>query len=153
MLAHRTRHKIVPAAAVLVVAAGLLIQAAGGAVAARPHASVTLTLVGYSTPQKVYLNSIIPAFQKTSAGKNVSFQTSFGASGDQSRAVLNGLNADVVAFSLEPDISRLVKGGLVKSTWYRNAYHGFVTDSVVVFVVRKGNPKHLKTWSDLVKPG
>src|SRR5947209_10070403 len=140
-------------AVALFTVAGLLVQPTGGAVAARAHAGVALTLVGYSTPQKAYVNSIIPAFQRTSAGKKVTFQTSFGPSGDQSRAVANGLNADVVAFSLEPDINRLVKAGLVTSTWYKTTYHGFVTDSVVVFVVRKGNPKHLKTWSDLIKPG
>jgi sulfate transport system substrate-binding protein len=153
MFAHITRQELSRLAAAAITTAALLIPSAGGALAARAHDSVSLTLVAYSTPQKAYLNSIIPAFQKTTAGKNITFQTSFGASGDQSRAVLNGLNADIVAFSLEPDINRLVKAGLVAGTWYKNAYHGFVTNSIVVFVVRKGNPKHIKTWADLVKPG
>lgn len=148
MLASRPLTRFAP-----LLLAALLFAPSLLAHAAPARDSVALTLVGYSTPQKAYVNSIIPAFQKTAAGKSVTFQTSFGPSGDQSRAVLNGLNADVVAFSLEPDINRLVKAGLVKSTWYKNTYHGFVTDSIVVFVVRKGNPKHLKTWSDLVKPG
>ncbi len=120
--------------------------------AAHPHDSVQLSLVAYSTPQEAY-GLLIPAFQKTKAGAGVTFQTSFGASGDQSIAVSNGLPADIVAFSLEPDIGRLVAKGLVSANWYKNKYHGFVTDSVVVFAVRKGNPKHIHTWNDLLKPG
>jgi sulfate transport system substrate-binding protein len=127
-------------------------SSAGIAHAARPHDGVGLTLAAYSTPQAAY-TAIIPAFQKTKAGKGITFSTSYGASGDQSRAVKNGLQADIVAFSLEPDINVLVKAGLVNGTWYKNPYHGFVTDSTVVFVVRKGNPKHIKTWNDLIKPG
>ncbi len=113
--------------------------------------SVSLTLAAYSTPATAYAQ-IIPAFQKTSAGQGVSISPSYGASGDQSRAVLNGLQADVVAFALEPDINSLVKAGLVAGNWYQNKYHGFVTESTVVFAVRKGNPKHIKTWADLIKP-
>src|ERR671935_1008716 len=77
-----------------------------------------VSLVAYSTPQEAY-EQLIPAFQKTAAGKGVSFSQSYGASGDQSRAVANGLPADVVEFSLEPDISKLVKAGLVSSGWSR----------------------------------
>src|SRR5204863_3884363 len=69
------------------------------------------------------------------------------------RAVEGGLAADVVALSLAPDISKLVKAGLVDPSWDKGAYGGFVTNSVVVFEVRKGNPKHIKTWDDLIKPG
>jgi sulfate/thiosulfate transport system substrate-binding protein len=134
------------------ISLAVIASSAGLAQAARPHDGVSLTLAAYSTPQAAY-TAIIPAFQKTKAGNGVTFSTSYGASGDQSRAVKNGLQADVVAFSLEPDISALVKVGLVSSSWYKNAYHGFVTDSTVVFVVRKGNPKHIKTWNDLIKPG
>jgi sulfate/thiosulfate transport system substrate-binding protein len=114
--------------------------------------TVTLSLVAYSTPQAAYAQ-IIKAFQATPAGKNVKFTQSYGASGDQSRAVQNGLKADVVAFSLEPDITRLVTAGLVASDWNANQYKGMVTDSVVVIATRKGNPKNIKTWDDLVKPG
>jgi len=111
-----------------------------------------VTLVAYSTPREAY-QAIIGAFQKTPQGAGVTFDQSYGASGDQSRAVEAGLPADVVAFSLEPDISRLVKDGLVLPTWAQNAHRGIVTDSVVVFVVRQGNPKHIRTWDDLTKPG
>ena len=111
-----------------------------------------LTLVAYSTPQEAY-EEIIPAFQKTAEGKGVEFEQSYGASGEQSRAVEAGLPADVVEFSLESDITRLVDAGLVDSSWNQNSYKGMVTDSVVVFLVRKGNPQHIETWDDLVKPG
>jgi sulfate/thiosulfate-binding protein len=111
-----------------------------------------VTLVAYSTPKEAY-EELIPAFQKTAAGKAVSFDQSYGASGEQSRAVEAGLPASVVAFSLAPDIQRLVDAGIVSSNWASGAYHGMVTDSVVVFVVRKGNPKGIKTWDDLVEPG
>ncbi len=111
-----------------------------------------LSLVAYSTPQAAY-QKIISAFQATPAGKNVTFKQSYGASGDQSRAVDSGQQADIVAFSLEPDITRLVKDGIVASSWNANQYKGMVTDSVVSLVVRKGNPKHIKDWPDLARKG
>jgi sulfate/thiosulfate-binding protein len=111
-----------------------------------------LSLVAYSTPKEAY-EALIPAFQKSAAGKGVSFDQSYGASGDQSRAVAAGLPADVVAFSLAPDVDKLVEPGLVDAAWADDAHHGFVTNSVVVFAVRKGNPKDLRTWDDLIKPG
>jgi sulfate transport system substrate-binding protein len=113
----------------------------------------TLSLVAYSTPEVVY-DEIIPGFQKTSAGKGVGFKTSYGASGEQSRAVEAGLKADVVTFSLAPDVDRLVKADLVDAAWPQATPHdGLVTTSLVSFIVRKGNPKHIKTWDDLLKPG
>jgi sulfate/thiosulfate transport system substrate-binding protein len=111
-----------------------------------------LSLVAYSTPQVVY-DEVIPQFTKTDAGRGVTFRESFGASGDQSRAVESGLAADVVTFSLEPDMTRLVKAGLVDDTWAQNATKGLVSRSVVSFIVRKGNPKNIRTWDDLLKPG
>jgi sulfate/thiosulfate transport system substrate-binding protein len=114
--------------------------------------SKSLALVAYSTPQGAY-EKLIPAFQATGEGKGVSFSQSFGPSGEQSRAVANGLHADVVNFSLEPDVEKLVKAGLVSPSWNQDATHGFVTNSVAVIIVRKGNPKHITGWSDLIKPG
>jgi sulfate/thiosulfate transport system substrate-binding protein len=111
-----------------------------------------LTLVAYSTPQGAY-EKLIPAFTATAEGRGVSFSQSYGPSGEQSRAVANGLHADVVNFSLEPDVTRLVKAGLVSADWNKNATHGFVTNSVAVIIVRKGNPKHITGWEDLIKPG
>ena len=92
-------------------------------------------------------------FQDTDAGKDAEFRTSYGASGDQSRAVDGGLDADVVHFSLETDVTRLVDAGLVADDWKDNPTKGIATSSVVVFVVRKGNPENIQTWDDLVKPG
>jgi sulfate/thiosulfate transport system substrate-binding protein len=111
-----------------------------------------LSLVAYSTPKEAYA-ALIPAFNKTSAGKGVSFTQSFGPSGDQARAVESGLPADVVALSLAPDVDKLVDAKKVAAGWNKAADEGFVTNSVVVFAVRKGNPKHIKTWDDLIKPG
>ena len=111
-----------------------------------------LSLVAYSTPQVVY-DGVIPAFEKTAAGKGVGFTQSYGASGDQSRAVEGGLNADVVTFSLAPDVDRLVKAGLVDQGWADTPTQGNVSRSVVALIVRKGNPKNIHTWDDLLKPG
>jgi sulfate/thiosulfate transport system substrate-binding protein len=108
-----------------------------------------LTLVAYSTPEEAY-KELIPAFNETPAGEGVGFDQSYASSGEQSRAVEGGLPADVVEFSLEPDITRLVDAGLVDKSWNQNEYDGFVTESVVVFMVRKGNPKNIKTWDDLI---
>jgi sulfate transport system substrate-binding protein len=135
-------------AAALLVAAALLAGGCGGGSGGGDR----LTLVAYSTPREAY-EQLIPAFQKTDAGKGVSFSQSYGASGDQARAVQSGLAADVVAFSLEPDMTKLVDDGLVARDWNANQSKGMVTDSVVVFVTRKGNPKNIKTWDDLIKPG
>src|SRR3954469_21240388 len=111
-----------------------------------------LSLVAYSTPKEAYA-ALIPAFNKTSTGKGVSFTQSFGPSGDQARAVEAGLPADVVALSLAPDVDKLVDAKKVAKGWAKGADHGFVTNSVVVFAVRKGNPKNIHTWDDLIKPG
>jgi len=129
----------------------------GGAASAAPTTdgkpvSGSINLVAYSTPQAAY-QDIEKAFKATDQGKDVTFSESYGASGDQSRAVAAGQPADLVAFSLEPDITRLVKVNMVADTWNANQYKGMVTNSVVVLAVRKGNPKHITGWDDLVKPG
>jgi sulfate/thiosulfate transport system substrate-binding protein len=111
-----------------------------------------LTLVAYSTPQSAF-DAIIPLWNVTAAGAGTSVAESFGASGDQSRAVAAGLPADVVNFATGSDMTRLVKAGLVSASWNANPYAGIVTDSVVVFIVRKGNPKGIQTWADLIRPG
>jgi sulfate/thiosulfate transport system substrate-binding protein len=111
-----------------------------------------LTLVAYSTPREVYAE-LTKDFAKTTAGDGVAFDESYGSSGEQSRAVEAGLPADVVAFSLAPDVTRLVDAGMVDANWADDEYDGMVTNSVVVFAVRKGNPKGIKTWDDLVEDG
>jgi sulfate transport system substrate-binding protein len=140
----RARLGLVLVAAVTLVTAGCGTSGGGG--------GKRLTLVAYSTPREAY-EALIPAFQKTEAGKGVTFSRSYGASGDQSRAVANGLPADVVALSLAPDMDRLADDGMVAREWDAGRYQGMVTDSVVVLVTRKGNPKHIRTWDDLVRPG
>ena len=121
---------------------------AGSGGGSGPH----LALVAYSTPKPAY-DALISQYEHTSAGKGVTFSESFGASGSQSRAVATGQPGDVVAFSTTPDMTRLVKAGIVSSSWDANAYKGIVSDSVAVLVVRKGNPKHITGWGDLIKPG
>jgi sulfate/thiosulfate transport system substrate-binding protein len=130
----------------------LLLALAFPALATGAARDTKLTLVAYSTPKEAY-GQLISAFQKTARGNGVSFSQSYGASGEQSRAVAAGLDADVVAFSLEPDVTSLVQKKLVAPTWNKDKWNGMVTRSVVVFVVRDGNPKKLKTWNDLLKPG
>ena len=134
------------------VAVSLVALAAGASLAAAATTDTRLTLVAYSTPREAYAK-IIPAFQATPAGKDVSFSQSYGSSGEQARAVRAGLRADVVALSLGPDVDYLVGAGLVDSRWDRQSYRGIVTTSVVVFAVRDGNPKKIFGWDDLLKPG
>jgi sulfate transport system substrate-binding protein len=134
-----------------VLGVALVCAIATGAAQARP-AATNLSLVAYSTPAGAF-GKIIPAFQATAAGKDVTFKQSYGASGSQAAAVHNGLPADVVNLSLAPDVSVLSQAGLVGTNWNKDKYGGMVTDSIVVFVVRKGNPKNIKSWADLTKPG
>ncbi len=110
-----------------------------------------LDVVGYSTPESVYAESIEPAFEESSKGAGVSFSNSFGASGDQSRAVVAGQPASVVHFAQAGDMERLVEeGGLVAKDWTNNKYKGIAQNSVVVISVRKGNPEGIKTLEDVL---
>src|SRR6476619_7570181 len=112
----------------------------------------TIDLVGFSILEQAN-KQVISDWQKTSDGKDVDFSQSYGASGDQSRAVIGGQKADIVHLSLEPDVQKLVDAKLVDANWKDTPTKGILTQSVVVMVVRKGNPKNIKTWDDLVKPG
>jgi sulfate transport system substrate-binding protein len=110
-----------------------------------------LDVVGYSTPESVYQENLEPAFEKTSAGSGISFSNSFGASGDQSRAVVAGQPASVVHFAQAGDMERLVEeGGLVAKNWEKQPYGGIAQDSVVVITVRKGNPKGIHSLDDVL---
>src|SRR5690242_18211942 len=144
-------------AATLAVTATLLAACGGGSsdVAGggnQPAAETTLTLVAYAVPEPGW-SKIIPAFAATPEGKSVAVTTSYGASGDQSRAVVDGKPADIVNFSVEPDVSRLVKANKVAKDWNADATKGIPFGSVVSLVVRKGNPKNIKDWDDLLQPG
>ncbi len=113
--------------------------------------SKTVKLVAYSVPKPAY-DSLAKAFAKTSKGKGVQVKGSYGPSGSQSKAVLGGQRADYVGFSVEPDLTKLVPSKVDKG-WNSGATKGLVSDSVVVIVVRKGNPLHITGWDDLIKPG
>ena len=148
-----------PAALVALLAAGLIAvtgcgddDSASAGTSGGSGGDSTLTLVGYTTPREVY-EEVIPAFQATPAGEGIEFEQSYGPSGDQSRAVEAGLDADVLVLSLAPDITRLEEPGLVDPTWDDGPTKGFVSTSAVVFLVREGNPKNITTWDDLVKDG
>src|SRR6201985_1049415 len=109
-----------------------------------------LSVVGYSTPESVYTEALQPAFEKTPQGAGVSFSDSFGASGDQSRAVAAGAPASIVHFSTGSDMERLVEEGeIVAKNWDQNKYKGIATTSLVVILVEKGNPLGIKSFKDL----
>jgi sulfate/thiosulfate-binding protein len=111
-----------------------------------------VNVVGYSVLQQAN-EGVINAFNDTDAGKDVEVKGSYGASGDQSRAVVNGQDADEVHLSLEPDVTRLVDEGLVAKDWKDNDTKGICTQSIVVMVVKTGNPEGIDSWDDLAKPG
>lgn len=113
---------------------------------------VTLSLVGFAVP-KAANNALQANWAETEEGRGVRWEESYGASGDQSRAVVAGLKADYVHFSLEGDVTRLVEEGLVASDWNEGPTRGIVSSSVVVLAVRPGNPKNIKSWDDLVRRG
>jgi sulfate/thiosulfate-binding protein len=141
----------------LAVTASLLAACGGGASdvagdSAGPAADTTLTLVAYAVPEPGW-SKVIPAFAATPEGKGVAVTTSYGASGDQSRGVVDGKPADIVNFSVEPDVTRLVKADKVAKDWNTDATKGIPFGSVVSLVVRKGNPKNIKDWDDLLQPG
>lgn len=144
----RTRTRL--AATVALTMSAALLAACGGSTG--DSDDTTLSLVGFAVPQAGN-NAAQAAFAKTEAGKGTTWKESYGASGDQSRAVEGGLKADYVHFSVTPDITRLVDAGLVDETWDDGANKGIVTDSVVVLAVREGNPKGITGWDDLIKPG
>lgn len=120
--------------------------------AASDEESVALDLVAFAVPKSAN-DAVQAAWARTDEGAGVTFNTSYGASGDQSRAVESGKSADYVHFSLEHDVTRLVKAGLVAEDWNSGPHEGIVSDSVVVLVVRKGNPKNIRGWDDIVRPG
>ena len=144
-------------AAALAVTAAVLAACGGGAsdVAGETggdKADTTLTLVAYAVPEPGW-SKIIPAFAATPEGTGIAVTTSYGASGDQSRGVVDGKPADIVNFSVEPDVTRLVKADKVAKDWNADATKGIPFGSVVTLVVRQGNPKNIKDWDDLLQPG
>lgn len=144
--------KIIKFASAL-VAGALALTACGSSDGGSGTADATVRVNGFSILEQAN-KAVFADFEKTDAGKGVQFQTSYGASGDQSRGVESGNKADLVHYSLETDVTRLVKAGLVDEDWKSaTPTNGVLTSSVVVLVVRKGNPKHIEGWDDLIKPG
>ena len=149
----KTRIALLSAVAALVLPALVAVGCGGGDDAgASAGDSGTVSLVAYSTPREAY-EEIIPAFQETPDGQGVDFEQSYAASGEQRRAIEEGLPADFVHLSLEPDVTALVDLGMVAADWNKNEYDGILTKSVVVFAVRPGNPENIQTWDDLLREG
>lgn len=145
----RARAATVAALACVAVTGMAACSSSGGA--STGSGGGTVAIVAYSVPKPAY-TALETAFQKTPAGKGVSFSESYGASGTQSKAVSSGQPADYVNFSTGSDLTKLVPN-FVGAGWNNGPTKGIVSDSVVVIVVRKGNPKHITGWDDLVKPG
>ncbi len=147
----RTAAALATTAAVLAACGGGASDVAGGG-DETGGGDTTLTLVAYAVPEPGW-SKIIPAFAATQEGEGTAVTASYGASGDQSRAVVDGKPADIVNFSVEPDVTRLVKAGKVAEDWNADATQGIPFGSVVTFVVRKGNPENIRDWDDLLRPG
>jgi len=117
--------------------------------------ALKLTLGAYTTPREAY-KELIPIFQeqwKEKTGQEVVFEESYLGSGAQSRAIVEGFEADVAALSLEADVNRIQEAGLITHDWKNGPYQGMVSTSIVSFAVRSGNPKGIHDWADLSKPG
>ena len=115
-----------------------------------------LMLAIYSVPKEAYEQKLIPGFKqqwKQRTGQDIRVRSSYGASGAQARAVIGGFEADIAALSVEGDVDQIAKAGLITHDWRKGTDRGNVSASVVAFGVRKGNPKAIKTWEDLAKPG
>ncbi len=121
---------------------------------AQPAKVRTLTLAAYTTPREAYGEAILPAFAaywKGKTGEELKFEASYQGSGAQARAVKEGLEADVVALSLDPDVAVLEQAGLITHDWRAAGQSGMVTQSLAVIAVRPGNPKGIQDWPDLAK--
>jgi len=163
--AQTTRRALVIGAVAMMMAAALLLsgctsnaggQGAKSAANGGKPKTRQLTLVAYSIPEAAY-KKIIPAFQadwKNKTGEDVQFTESYGGSGSQARAVIDGLEADIVHLAMEPDVEKISKAGLIEPGWQqRTKDNGIPTTSLIVLGVRSGNPKRIQDWADVSKPG
>ncbi|OKH42247.1 sulfate-binding protein [Nostoc calcicola FACHB-389] len=118
--------------------------------------TVEITLVSYAVTKAAY-DRIVPKFEakwKREKGQDVVIRQSYGGSGSQTRAVLDGLEADVVALALALDTKKIEKAGLIGPGWEKKApNNSIITHSVVALETREGNPKKIQNWNDLAKPG
>jgi sulfate/thiosulfate transport system substrate-binding protein len=150
MIHSRSRRGRPAALLALTIAAGLGLSACSSGSGGGGDAK-SVNLVAYSVPKPAY-DALATAFAATSQGSGVKISSSYGASGTQATAVTNGQKADVVNFSVGADMSKLVPSRVAED-WNTGPTKGIVSDSVVVIAVRPGNPKGIKGWEDLVKPG
>jgi len=151
--AHSSR--FITVAAALLLAASSALQGCGGS-SGSGAGRTTLILGAYTTPREAYNKAVIPAFQKywkEKTGQDVEFQESYQGSGAQARAIIGGFEADIAALSLAGDVDKIAEAGLITHDWKSEAHGGMVSTSIVVLAVRPGNPKGLKDWQDLTKPG
>jgi sulfate transport system substrate-binding protein len=131
------------------------LSSCGGVNPAQDGDEIKLILGAYTTPREAY-GEIIPLFQQywlDQTGQRVVFEESYLGSGAQSRAVVDGFEADIVALSLEADVNRIQEAGLITHDWKAGEYGGIITTSIVSFAVREGNPKGIQDWVDLTQPG
>lgn len=135
-----------------IAALALTLATAGAALAA----DITLLNVSYDPTRELYtdFNKSFADYWKKKTGDTVKIKQSHGGAGKQARAVIDGLEADVVTLALAYDIDAIAEKGLIKAGWQKELPHNSSPyTSTIVFLVRKGNPKKIKNWDDLVKPG
>lgn len=139
-------------AAALAVTGALALTACASADGGSDDAGNTVNIVGFAVPEAAN-KAAAEKFNETDAGKDVTFSGSYGASGDQSRKVVDtkGKDTDYVTFSLEPDMTRLVDAGLVAEDWNQGENKGIVSSSVAVIATEAGNPLGIKDWDDLTR--
>ena len=154
----RARHRAAVGAGVLLVLCALL--AAAGCLPQSPVETKgtqrTITLYGFSVMKESLEKAVFPAFAatwKAEHGEEVNFVTSFAGSETVTNQILQGVDADVAVLSIERDVDRLVQGGFVKQDWRERGSRGIVNKTPFVILVRKGNPKNVRDFADLARPG
>lgn len=133
-----------------------LLGAAPGCGPSRPANTDTLQVGAYSVVKEVFHDGLLPAFAaewRRQTGRDVRFQEAYNASGAQARAIATGFDADVAVLSHEGDMATLVAAGKVKPGWNAGPNRGVLTRSLVVIGHRPGNPKRIRDWADLARPG
>ena len=146
------RHLLACAVALPVAVAAVAPVAVPLVQAQQPAAPQTLTVVSYAVTKNAYdqIFRLFAADWKKKTGQSVSFKGSYGGSGSQTRAVIDGLEADVVSLAMAADINKIQQAGLIKPGWEReNPYNSTPINSTVVAFVRPGNPKKINSWKDL----
>ncbi len=140
----------------ITLAATIILASGISGTIARATGSTTLLNVSYDPTRELYQseNSAFAQYWQKKSGQTVVINQSHGGSGKQARAVIDGLEADVVTLALAYDIDAIADSKLLDINWQKRlASNSTPYSSTIVFVVRKGNPKQIKNWDDLIKPG